>query len=184
MKIERYICCYDDDSWDELFEIDITSLPIATLEEIFTPGADDPLLYTSRSITEMEATQLCKYIDIAFDFSKNGYFMRCKVVGEDGSRSPYHPPPKPYVVRPMIAKRFIIRIDPTINHEKKIADIDSLSLEVLKEIFTPRVDDPFLYLPYEIHEAEAEKLRHCLEVEFDLDKFNYTMDCSSGATAG
>ncbi|HCN49439.1 MAG TPA: hypothetical protein DIT10_10135 [Chryseobacterium sp.] len=57
-------------------------------------------------------------------------------------------------------------------------NIDTLSLDVLKEIFTPSPEeDPMMYDPYIIHQQESEALKKYIDLEFDFDRYIYQIDC-------
>ena len=56
-------------------------------------------------------------------------------------------------------------------------NIDNIDLEVLKTIFKPNSEDPLMYNPYTIHNEEAEKLKKIIDIQFDLDRFIYQVDC-------
>lgn len=56
-------------------------------------------------------------------------------------------------------------------------NIDSIDLEILKEIFNPSKDDPLMYNPYNITEAKAKELKKHINIEFEFDRYFYQLDC-------
>ena len=56
-------------------------------------------------------------------------------------------------------------------------NIDFITLEILKEIFSPKTDDPLMYNPYEITEVEARKLGKYTDLKFNFEKYYYQVDC-------
>ncbi len=68
--------------------------------------------------------------------------------------------------------------------EKLVKDINinSVSLETLKEIFNPPEDDPLMYNPYWIHEKEAKELKKHIDIEFEFDKYVYDLGCFRAGT--
>jgi hypothetical protein len=56
-------------------------------------------------------------------------------------------------------------------------NIDSVDLEILKEIFSPSSEDSLMYNPYDITESEAQKLNKHTDLKFEFDKYFYQVDC-------
>ncbi|AZI24058.1 hypothetical protein EA772_01380 [Pedobacter sp. G11] len=57
-------------------------------------------------------------------------------------------------------------------------NIDHIDLDILKQIFPSKEEDPLLYDPYTIHRKEAKKLQPYLkDFTFELEKFIYQIDC-------
>jgi hypothetical protein len=53
--------------------------------------------------------------------------------------------------------------------------IDSVDLEILKEIFPPYEDDPNFIMLYQIGEREASELKNYIDLDFDFTKFQYEL---------
>jgi len=56
-------------------------------------------------------------------------------------------------------------------------NIDTLSLERLKLIFSPLPDDPFMIYVYTISEEHAQQLEKMIDLEFLFDKYDYQLEC-------
>lgn len=56
-------------------------------------------------------------------------------------------------------------------------NINNISLETLKDIFKPGIHDSLMYNPYTIFVREAEELKKYIDMDFDLNKFFYQLDC-------
>ena len=59
----------------------------------------------------------------------------------------------------------------------KEINVDSISLERLKDIFKPTNEDPLMYYTYKISEAEAGELSKLTELDFDFSNYIYQLDC-------
>jgi len=66
-----------------------------------------------------------------------------------------------------------------LNTEELLGErnIDNVPLEVLKQIFKPEEEDPLMYNPYTINIEEAAQLEKLIDIEFDLKRFFYQVDC-------
>ncbi|MXV17717.1 DUF7683 domain-containing protein [Hufsiella ginkgonis] len=56
-------------------------------------------------------------------------------------------------------------------------NIDNIELELLKQIFNPKKEDPLMYDAYTIYNQEAKKLEEITSFKFDLDRFVYEVNC-------
>ena len=56
-------------------------------------------------------------------------------------------------------------------------NIDSVQLEILREIFSQSAEDPLMYRPYNIMEKEGRELSRLIELKFDFDKYVYQLEC-------
>jgi len=56
-------------------------------------------------------------------------------------------------------------------------NIDFIPLDVLKETFSPPIEDPLMYNPYDINIEESEILKKYVDIEFEFDKYTYQIDC-------
>lgn len=77
MKIERTISWFD--KYNELLvsEMKIDFIELEILKTIFSPLADDPLMYYVYDIDEEKALTLKRYTNIEFDFDKYSYQLDC-----------------------------------------------------------------------------------------------------------
>jgi len=78
----------------------------------------------------------------------------------------------------MKIERSIVFYDKRTEHYVGDFPIQS-DLNVLKQLFTAKNDDPLLYDPYEIDEEKSELLKHYIDFEFDFDHFYYCIEASS-----
>lgn len=56
-------------------------------------------------------------------------------------------------------------------------NIDTISLERLKLIFSPPPNDPFMIYIYPITEKHAQQLKEIINLEFLFDKYDYQLEC-------
>ena len=56
-------------------------------------------------------------------------------------------------------------------------NVDFIPFETLKSIFNPKLDDPLMYNPYDIHIEHIDFFKKYVDIEFDLDKYIYQIDC-------
>lgn len=56
-------------------------------------------------------------------------------------------------------------------------NIDFIPLDILKGIFSPPIEDPLMYNPYDINIEESEILKNYVDIEFEFDKYTYQIDC-------
>jgi len=56
-------------------------------------------------------------------------------------------------------------------------DVSLLKIKWLKKLFLPSKNDPLMYNVYSINEYESNKLKEYLELEFDLNNFDYFLEC-------
>ena len=77
----------------------------------------------------------------------------------------------------MIVERIISRFEIVSEELLEEINIDNIGLDTLKQIFNPMENDPLMYNPYTIHAQEAKELANLIDVQFDLDKFFYQVDC-------
>lgn len=76
-KVKRLISWFDRTTEDLKGEKDIDNIKLDRLREIFSPPPDDPLMIYVYPITEKEAEQLKKLIDLEFIFDKYIYQLDC-----------------------------------------------------------------------------------------------------------
>ena len=77
MKIERTISWFDKETELLVSEKNFDSVTVEILKKIFSPSADDPLMYNPYDITEDKAQELKKYVDLNFEFDKYFYQVDC-----------------------------------------------------------------------------------------------------------
>jgi hypothetical protein len=73
--------------------------------------------------------------------------------------------------------RLISRFDRSTEELLEETNIDDISLEILKAIFKAAEEDPLMYNPYTITNEEADKLKDLIDIQFDLNRFFYQVDC-------
>ena len=56
-------------------------------------------------------------------------------------------------------------------------NVDFISIDILKGIFNPPVEDPLLYNPYDINIEEVNSLKEYINIDFEFDKYTYQIDC-------
>lgn len=61
-------------------------------------------------------------------------------------------------------------------------NIDFIGVEVLKELFNPPTDDPLMYNFYWIEDAQLERMKQLVDIEFDLEKYIYQVECFQAGT--
>jgi len=72
LNVERYISVFDMKG-DFLFDVNIDSIGVNILKEIFPPYEEDPYFVMLYQIGENEANSLSKFTDFRFDFTKYQY---------------------------------------------------------------------------------------------------------------
>lgn len=55
-----------------------------------------------------------------------------------------------------------------------------IDITVLRQIFHPSPQDPFLYLSYEIDEATSTLIAEWMAVPFNFEAYIYQLDCLNG----
>jgi len=74
-------------------------------------------------------------------------------------------------------ERVISWFDKTTEKLKGEKNIDPISLERLKSIFSPPPNDPFMIYVYTITEKHASQLKEMIDLEFMFDKYDYQLEC-------
>lgn len=59
-------------------------------------------------------------------------------------------------------------------------DATHIDIAVLRQIFQPSPQDPFLYLSYEIDETKSPPIAEWMPVPFDFETYIYQLDCLNG----
>lgn len=77
----------------------------------------------------------------------------------------------------MKIERAISWYDKSTNESIGELNVDHIPLTYLRKIFSPTHKDPLLYNPFTIRQFQAKRLAGWIELEFDLDKYIYQLDC-------
>jgi hypothetical protein len=72
-------------------------------------------------------------------------------------------------------QRWITKFDKKGAFVKDEINIDSMSLEILKTIFTPYEDDLHFIMLYQIDEKKAIELNKFVRFEYDFSKYQYEL---------
>lgn len=77
MPIQREISWFHKDSEELAGELNVDHIPLHELLSIFTPYANDPLLYFVYNIYPEHAERLTNWVSLCFDFTAYTYQLDC-----------------------------------------------------------------------------------------------------------
>ncbi len=61
-------------------------------------------------------------------------------------------------------------------------NIDFIKFDTLKKMFNPPDDDPLMYNFYWVEESQLEEMKQLVDVNFDLTKYIYQLECFQANT--
>jgi hypothetical protein len=61
-------------------------------------------------------------------------------------------------------------------------NIDFIGIDALRKIFSPPEDDPLMYNFYWIEENEVGQMKEFIDLDFDLEKYIYQVECFQAGT--
>ena len=79
----------------------------------------------------------------------------------------------------MKIERLLTVFDKKTDRLKEEINIDYVDVNKLKEIFNPSIDDPLMYMVYEVTEGLIPKISELItdKVVFDLQNYLYYVEC-------
>lgn len=77
MKVQRWISWFDKSTDKLVGEMNVDQIPITYLKTLFSPPANDPLLYNPYTIRQFQAKRLAGYVTLEFDLNYYIYQLDC-----------------------------------------------------------------------------------------------------------
>ena len=77
MEIDRIISWFDKSSEKLIGELDVNHIQLSSLEEIFNPPKNDPMMYNPYNIDIKIGKKIKEIIEIEFNFEKFVYQIDC-----------------------------------------------------------------------------------------------------------
>lgn len=77
MNVQRQISCFRLSDDELIGESSVDHIPLQELKRLFSPPADDPLLYNPYEIDACQAGELAQWITLSFDFTLYSYYLEC-----------------------------------------------------------------------------------------------------------